>query len=138
MITNLLATIIVTLTTNTVTTDNRPEIYVNDQKPYSGGNVTTLEAYGHYEKYGEATEKTETAIVTETRTIAFDIEGQHREDLLSQREILRKSKTYKLDAKWNIVQDGPWTVPFTSGVLTNAIGYFVTTNISITNRMSLK
>lgn len=105
MLTNLIASIVVTLVTNTVTTDNA--VHAPD---YSfGGNVYTLEAkpaiyyspnYTSTKVIAPATEKTDTTTVTEIRRLQFELEGKAYVIEIGQRVVSETQKTFKLKQEW--------------------------------------
>lgn len=70
MITNILASIVITLVTNTVET--LPKHYVIDPGPASTGNMALAVAYGHYEPDASPKEKWITTNVVEVTTVTFE------------------------------------------------------------------
>lgn len=121
MITNLLATIVVTLVTNApVVTDNAE--YEMRAAPCPEHRIGCL--VNHWERgpmTKPATEKTETITVDEVRKLTTQFEGVKIEKELSKKEVRRYAKTYKLNQEWKLISEGPVKPPELSGYVTNNI-----------------
>lgn len=74
MITNILASIVISLVTNTVET--LPQHWVNDPGPVSTGNFAIAVAYGHYQPDANPKEKWITTNVVKVTTIKFEALGR--------------------------------------------------------------
>lgn len=98
MITNLLASIIVSLVTNVTTTDN--EIKANQW-----GIVYTVNPPIYDNGARPATERYETTTVHERRSLKCEVEGKPVEHLLSERLVSSVTKSFALrPAEW-VVKD---------------------------------
>lgn len=93
MLTNLIAGIVLTLSTNVFETNNA-EKWSQSGKMY-GFEIVYMDVPAK-----PATEKYETTIVTEKRTLEFEVEGKKFNELLSERTVLSTTRTYKLKQEW--------------------------------------
>jgi len=137
MLTNIVAAIVLTLSTNVSETDN------GQYRDYGTGAF-----YANYPSSGEVkdhvcikapTERVITTVITETRTLEGEAEGKKFTELLSTREVKRTEQRLKLEQRW---VEGPvqevkapvWistnsTLLWSSGTVTNVIfvpGIFTT------------
>jgi len=124
---------ITTLSTNVVVDDNRPTRWVNEDCPITEaerlGGYRHLMACGRNEKYGEATEKTETQIVTEIKTK----ECRDGDDVLTK-EIGRKELFQRITRYW--LKPAEWIASETYYRTNPPFSYYVTTNFFIgTNQL---
>lgn len=93
MITNLVATIVISLATNVSSFDNGvrgPDYLISDGNWHPTRIITP------------ATERTEVESVVEVRTLVFEVEGKKHSVELSNKEVRRTAKTFKLLQEWKL------------------------------------
>lgn len=106
--TNILATIVVTLVTNVTTTDNHRGCYSCWEKSRHPFTLEYRTPHDHIGQdldplggYTPATDKTETIITTEVKTLVFNFQGQPFNQIFSEKEISRRQKKFTLKpAEW--------------------------------------
>ena len=102
MITNLIATIVVTLVTNVTVTDNAQTRW--EPRPCPGGPENAIHAVACGETVripGSETERTETEIVNEKTTLRIVHDGATNDIPKGEREVRRRTRVSKLrPADW--------------------------------------
>lgn len=111
MITNILASIVITLVTNVTTTDNA--VYEQtpnpcpDRKSFGPGvSCLVFHGYSNGAKIKDATEKTETTTIKEVSTIEFVWNGEKKSVPNGERVISTKSETFRKVEAWGRI-DSP-------------------------------
>lgn len=118
MLTNLIASVVLTLSTNVVETDNAVrDSYATGLILTSNPPQTEMRSY----LITPATEKYQTETVTETKTLQFEAEGQKFQQQLGQREVSSVTRTFKLKQEW-----------VDAGVKTNEVALSVGDHFTIT------
>lgn len=111
--TNLFAATVISLSTNVTVEDNRPTKWI--QEPCSSqinavAHLVNCNAlHGRWEKYGEATERTEFEVVTRVRTLRFHFEGVPYDVPVKEHQpvIAHRVRVLHREIQWKLVEDFP-------------------------------
>jgi len=124
MITNLLASVIVTLVTNVATTDNAQyeQRYVACPDNWIGCSVLHTER-GAVVK--SATEKTETTTITEKTEFEVDVGKGKQRLAVSERVVCEQAKVYRLKQEWELAR----TYDPNDIIVLNSYGTNILTNV---------
>lgn len=144
MLTNIIASVLITLSTNVVETDNAAREKIDNPCtcPPATGEARFYAIY-HDHGYRDgnvitpATEKYSTATVIEKRTLEFEVDGKKLQQLLSERTVSSETRTFKLawmDAGVKTNEIASYTL--TADTLTNITFVSLSGAIAITNESS--
>lgn len=107
MITNLIASIIVTLVTNT--TEHYPQHSVSDPAP--PGEVCDLVYLSHLENDANATEKIVVTEIKEVTTVHYECAGSEHDDVVAERVLQQYSHKEQLAWRATVYTNGVMTFP---------------------------
>lgn len=123
--TNLLAAIVITLSTNVTVEDNRPTKWI--QEPCSSqinavAHLVNCNAlHGRWEKYGEATEKIEFETVTRSRVLQFSFLGKLYDVPVKEQPVIisHRVRVLNRETQWKVVGYSNAPTMFTTNTLGN-------------------
>lgn len=124
--TNLLAAIVISLSTNVTVEDNRPTRFVPEPCPDAAKQTgpfysNCLVNHGRWEKYGEATEKIEFETVTRSRVLQFSFLGKLYDVPVKEQPVIisHRVRVSNRETQWKVTEDYKTNAPTPAIAWTN-------------------